>query len=293
MDWDDLRYFLAIAKAGSLGGAARLLGVHHSSVYRRLEAVERHAGVRLFDRQRAGYRLTPQGDILADAAGRMEAELLSAERQVLGSDLKLSGTIRVSTSELLGLYFLPGAFREFIERFPEVKLDVSINNRLADLSRRDADVAIRGTYKPPQNLVGRRVAPMPYCAYAHRSLLGRDKQPRALERYDWIGFDEPVSKNPLAYWLHREVPGARCRLTYDSVAAVRESLAAGLGAAVLPCFVGDRVDNVVRIGKVQADPDFGMWVLTHRDLRRSARIRAFMRWMGDAIAASPYFKAPP
>lgn len=294
INWDDMRYALAIAREGSLGAAAKALGVNHSSVYRRLEAFEKALGTRLFERQRNGYRLTPQGEALADTARRIESETIAVEMQLIGSDLKLSGSIRVSVAEVLGLYLLPPMLDGFTRRYPDVGIELSIDNRLADLSRRDADVVVRATANPPEQLVGRRVGTIAFCAYAGSAMLDRVGRERPLSAYRWLGFDDRLSQLPPARWLRAQLPEVGHQLRFDSFAALLEAARAGLGAAVLPCFIADRQPGVERIGTPQIDADFGIWVLTHPDLRRSARIRAFTRDIGDRIlAAQPQLEGHP
>jgi DNA-binding transcriptional LysR family regulator len=284
VDWNDLRYVLALARGRSLASAARLLHVDPSSVHRRLVALERQLSVRLFERKRDGYRPTRQGEALAEAASRMEAEVLAAERKLLGSELRLSGLIRVSTSELLGLHLLPPLLREFASRFPEVVIAVSLENRLVDLARRDADVVIRGTDKPPQHLVGRRVAKIASCAYGQRAYLDRVGRDRPLEDYEWLGFDETIAQVPQARWLRARLPDASCRFVFNSIEAMRRAAQTGAGVAVLPAFVGDLQPDLERITEPELSGEFGVHVLTHPDLRRSARVGVFMREMIASIA---------
>lgn len=283
MDWDDLRHVLAIARAGSLGGAARVLGLNASSVYRRLQALETTLGVRVFERLRSGYQLTAHGRVLAESAARIETEALAAERRIAGADQRLSGSIRVSTSEPIGLYLLPDCLREFAERYPEVSLTLSITNELSDLTRRDADVVVRGTATPPEHLVGRRVAAIGFAAYAARSYLDRVGRGRALADYHWLGPAGSQLRTPQARWLMTTVPDVQPRLTTDSLAALVAMARTGLGAAAMACFVGDAVPELERITAPQPAEDFGIWLLTHRDLRRTSRLRAFTRVVGDAI----------
>jgi DNA-binding transcriptional LysR family regulator len=172
-DWDDLRYVLAVARGGSLAGAAKVLRVDPSNVHRRLVAFEQRLSVRLFERLRDGYHPTPQGETLIEAARRIEAEALAAQRHVQGTELAVSGLVRVSTSELLGLYLLPPLLRSFASVHPEVEVELSIDNRLVDLARRDADVVVRATDEPPPGLVGRRIAKIASAVYAQRGYLDR------------------------------------------------------------------------------------------------------------------------
>ena len=285
MNWDDLRYVLAIAREGSLAAAAKSLDVNHSSVYRRLAGFEKTLGARLFERGRNGYRLTLQGEALADTARRIESEALAVELQLVGTDLKLSGSIRVSTGEALGLFLLPPLLSGFSELYPDVQIELSLDNRMADLSRRDADVVVRATGNPPEQLVGRRVGTIAFCAYASTTYLDRAGRDLPLPQHRWLGFDERLSQLALARWLRAQIPDIRHRFRFDSLAAMLEATRVGLGASVLPCFMADHHDELERLGEPHSDADFGIWVLTHPDLRRSARIRAFTRDIGDRIVS--------
>jgi len=284
--WDDLKFVLTVDREGGLAAAARALAINYSTAHRRLDGIERTLGVRLFQRVRSGYCLTRHGQAVSETARRVEAEILSVERQLVGTDQKLSGTIRVSTSHLLGLYFLPEMLRQFMQKYPEVKVKLAINDELANLSQSDADVVIRGTARPPPYLVGRSIAPIPYCAYVRRDLVFATPQ-RPLSDHEWIGFDNNDPAAPLKRWLDQIVPGARCRLTLDSAAGMREAVVRGLGAAVIPCLTGDQLPELARIGEVRVEPGFDLWILSHADLRRSARIKAFMKFMEETITSSP------
>jgi DNA-binding transcriptional LysR family regulator len=283
-DWDDLRYVLAIARGGSLAAAAGTLRVNPSSVHRRLVAFERRLAVRLFERRRDGYRATPQGETLIEAAQRIEAEALAAQRRVQGTERALSGLVRVSTAELLGLYLLPPLLRRFTSDFPEVEVELSVDNRFVDLTRRDADVVVRATDQPPAHLVGRRVARVASAAYAQRTYLDRVGRGQALDAYEWLALDQSLARVPQARWLREHVPQARCRFRFNLLEAAHQCVRAGLGVAVMPCFVCDPEPDLERLTEPETSGEYGVWVLTHPDLRRSARIRAFMQAIGTMIA---------
>lgn len=285
MDWDDLRYVLAISRAAGLNPAAKALGVNPSSVYRRLEALERRLEVRLFERLRSGYRLTEPGEALAEAAARMESEALAVERRVLGTDVKLEGHIRLSTSEALALHVLPAYLAEFCAMYPGVSLDISASNQMVDLTRRDADVAIRATATPPEHLVGRSVGRIGLAAYAAPAYLDAVGRGRPLAEYDWIGFDGQLSHIRQARWLASNIPDTRVRLRFDSLGAVIQSTARGVGCASLPCFAADQDSRMERLPGTYVASDVQVWVLTHPDLRRSARIRACLQFFGSRLTA--------
>ena len=262
------------------GAAARLLGVNPSSVYRRLEALETRLEVRLFERLRSGYRLTEAGEALAEAAARMETEALAVERRVRGTDLKLEGHIRLSTSEAVALHLLPPLLGAFRQRYPGVTLAVSANNQVVDLTRRDADVVIRVTAAPPPNLVGRGVGHIGFASYATAAYLDRVGHDLPLEQHEWIGFEGPMARVRQAMWLAERVPESRQMLRFDSFGAASEAVLAGLGCGALPCFFADAEPRLQRLPGSHVQTDLQLWVLTHPDLRKSARIRACARCCG-------------
>lgn len=284
MDWDDLRYVLAISRTAGLNPAARALGVNPSSVYRRLEALEKRLEVRLFERLRSGYRLTESGEALAEAAARMESEALAVERRVLGTDVRLQGHIRVSTSEALALHVLPAHLAEFRSMYPDVSLDVSASNQMVDLTRRDADVAIRATATPPDHLVGRSVGRVGVASYAAPSYLDAQGRGRPISEYDWIGFEGALAHIRQARWTATNIPESRQKLRFDSIGAVVAAVARGVGCGALPCFAADDDPRFERLPGTYLQTDVQVWVLTHPDLRKSARVRACLQFFGARLA---------
>ena len=285
MDWDDLRYVLAISRAGGLNSAARLLGVNPSSVYRRLEGLEKRLEVRLFERMRTGYRLTPGGEALAEAAERMEFEALAVERQVKGTDVRLEGHLRLSTSDAVAQHLLPRWLAEFRDTYPGLTLDIASTHQIVDLSKREADVVIRGKAAPPEHLVGRRTGRIGFASYASRTYLDRVGRGLALAAYDWLGFDGQMARVQQAKWLATNVQETRVRLRFDTFASLRMSLLAHLGCAALPCFACDDDPTLERLPGTHVVSDVDLWVLTHPDLRRSARVRAFLQFFGTRLTA--------
>lgn len=281
MDWDDLRYVLAIARGGGLAGAARTLGVNSSSVYRRLEGLEAQLEVRLFDRIRTGYRLTAAGEALAEAAARMETEAHGVERFVRGTDVRVEGHLRMSTSDAVAAHLLPPLVAEFRDLYPGLSLDVGATNQVVDLTRRDADVVIRATAKAPEHLVGRSVGRLAFASYAAPAYLDRIGRGRPLAEYEWLGFDGHLQNVRQAAWLGQHVPDARVRLRFDNFAALRAAGVAGLACMALPCFSCDGDPALERLPNSYQSTDLQLWILTHPDLRRSARVRAFLQFFGS------------
>lgn len=285
LDWESLRTVLAVARARSLAGAARALDLQHSTVFRRVEEIERRLGQPLFDRNRGGWTANELGETAARAAQAMEDAALEAERRLLGADGRLAGTVRVATSEMIGGYLLSRVVPPFLARHPAVEIELDVSNRSLDLTRREADVAVRATRDPPETLVGRKLATLGYAVYAAPSLVPRGARAPELEKLPWIGFDERLAHLQVARWFERLLPGVRPRLRIDSLATLQRAAAEGAGAAVLPVFAASQDRGLVRISDVVPDVSMDLWVLTHPDLRNNARVRALMEHFATAIPA--------
>ena len=165
-NWDDLRFFLAVARAGTLSGAARSLGVTHSTVFRRLGTFEERLGVRLFERLPDGYALTGAGEAMQETAIRIDEEIIALSRQVTGQDQRLSGLIRITAIDMLATGLLPRHLAAFHAAQPGIELEVIVSDTPLDLTRREADVALRIGNTPQETLVGRRVGRLAFGAYA-------------------------------------------------------------------------------------------------------------------------------
>lgn len=284
MDWDSLRIVLAVARAGSLSGAARALGVNHSTVFRRLGAIEAELEVRLFERLPGGFLPTAPGEALRVAAGRVEAEVLAAERRLRGQDLRLTGSLRVTAPDTVALKLLPEALAAFRRACPGIDVELSVDNGLADLTRREADVALRPTERPPEALVGRRIAAIAFAVYGAPGYLEATAA-RPLAEHDWIAPDDSLRRLAIARWLRESLPEAQVVLRSDSLMGLFEAARAGLGLATLPCFMADPEPGLRRVEGPLAGTETALWLLTHADLRRTARIRAFLDVVGPWLVA--------
>ncbi|AKJ26762.1 LysR family transcriptional regulator [Caldimonas brevitalea] len=288
-DWDDLRYALAVADAGSLLGAARQLGVQHSTVLRRLDALERRLGARLFERHRSGYTTTDAGELMAEQARRVQPGIDDLQRRILGRDLRLSGSLRFNTSYIAMLYLLAAPLASFTRAHPGIEVEVTEGSAMVDLSRRDADVALRMSLEVPEHLVGRELGPVPLRVYARRGAPGLPRRPLPLAELlalPWIGFERDRATTVYERWMRRYVPDARVVLRVDLLHSMVAMLRTGLGVGLLPSFVARQEPELVAVSEALPDATTRLWLLTHADLRRTARVRAFMQHIGDAVAAS-------
>jgi len=281
MSWDDLRVVLAVARHGTLTGAAEALRVTHTTVGRRLRALEEHLGARLFDRTPDGLAATESGQELVAAAEQMEAEALAAENRLLGRDGELRGPIRVSVLDFL-LWRIAPALASFVRRYPDIELTVTTALDPVSLARREADVAIRLTDSPPEPLLGRKVLEVGFAAYASEALVAEVGADAPYAAYPWIGSDERVEGGWLDDWLAEHAPGARIAVRIDQSSILRrQAVCAGMGAFFMPCFEGDGIGGLRRLGPVHFTRQ--VWLLTLPELRRTRRVRAFVDHVADAL----------
>lgn len=282
LNWDDLKVVLTIATAGSLSGAGRALGLSHATVFRRIGGIEERLGVKLFERQRRGYTPTQAGEDIVASARSIEAEVHDIERRVAGRDLRPSGTVRVTTTDTLLLGLLSPIFATFRQAYPEISLEVIISNEVLNLSRREADVAIRPSSAPPETLVGRKVATIAQAIYGHDRIA---PSPDTLDfrTMDWLGPDERMAYRPLEQWMAAHELDDQCQYRVDTVLGMFAAVCDGTGLAVLPCYLCDGDARLVRVGKPLPTLATDLWLLTHQDLRRVARIRTFLDYVADEI----------
>ncbi len=232
MSWDEFRLVRAIAESGSLAGAGDVLGLNHSTVFRRLNALEQMLGSRLFERARTGYAPTPAGEEMVALAARMFEEITEFERRVAGRDVKPSANCGSTTNDSLVAHLATPMFGAFCRQYPEIKLDVVIDNRALNLSRRDADVAIRATGEPPETLVGRRIATIAWRSMARRAATSRHRRGDALVDQTWIGFGDPISTIGPARWMASRVAPGRVFYKLNTVlASARRSRPASASAS--------------------------------------------------------------
>lgn len=285
LSWDDFRYVRAIADARSLNGAAQSLNVNHSTVFRRLAQIEQQLGSRLFERSRAGYALTTAGEEMVRLAERIGEDVNSFERKVTGQDLRPSGELRITTNDMVLLHLLTDVLVDFRKAFPEIVLDIIVSNTMLNLSRRDADVAVRATHTPPNTLSGRRVAKIAWAVFGpeKHKIKHFDPDTDAAD-HQWVGFSDHIAIAKVTKWLQNRAGNAD-RLVYkiNTMLGLAEAVAAGAGLALLPCFVGHTVPGLVRLTPPLPELEGELWLVTHPDLRNAARVRAFVEFCEAAV----------
>lgn len=289
ISWDDIRLVKAIAEAKGMAGAGERLGINHSTVFRRLGQMEENLGVKLFERHRTGYVLTPAGEEMAALAEQMEENVTSFTRKLAGQAVAPAGELRVTTNDTLLVHLLTPLFSRFVKTCPEMRLDVVLANQALNLSKRDADVAIRATDDPPETLVGRRVATIAWAIYGRLEDFPEQNRPvdfSSPELYNrhWVALGDNLAALKAARFVRDRVEPENIVYKVNTVLGLAEAVEAGIGIGPLPCFIADASPNLVRLSDVNPDFSAGLWLLTHPDLRQSARVRAFMDFMAAEIA---------
>lgn len=279
VSWDDLRYCLAVVREGSVTAAARKLGVNHTTVSRRVSALEQELNATLFDRSTAGWLLTPFGESILGAVKQMDEEVLAIRRQAMADHQELSGRIRVTAVDVcIQSLLLPG-LRVFIRQHPEIIIDLIASDISFNLAVHEADIAFRATNEPPPNVLGTRVGNLALAVYATPELIERHAAEPAS-----VGAMIMAGDGRIPPWLPRHFPDMAVRCTYNSLSVAFDLARGGIGFAMLPCGLGDMAPELRRVipGVHEAGLDF--WVLSHIDLRTTARLRIFRDHMLEAIA---------
>ncbi len=291
--WDDLLYVLSVGRSGSLSGAARELRVNHSTVFRRIGAIEEQLGVRLFDRRRDGYVPTVAGETVIGLAERLDENIVELERKLAGEDLRPSGVVRVTTTDTLIDTIVPlcGAFQR---TYPEICVELVTGNEFLNLSRRDADVALRPSRTPPESLHGRRISAIAFAPYGSRTYLAAAGGGGLDRAHRWIGLDDTLSHLSVHAWLEENVLGERIGFKASSFVAARRACLAGMGLALLPCYMADGTPELERAAPPFPSLATDLWLLVHEDIRRTARVRAFIDFMfEELVKLRPLFEATP
>ncbi|WP_250516986.1 LysR family transcriptional regulator [Caballeronia sp. INDeC2] len=288
-DWNELRLVLAVQRGGSLNAASETLGIDHSTAYRRLKALETQLGARLFERLPGGvYEPTEAGARIAAGAERMEDEFLALGRDVVGGDHRLSGRLRVTSSETLAYGQLTTQLAAFRRAHPGIVVELSIENRVLSLSRREADIALRPVRPKEGELWGKKLAGVAwgwYAAPSYAADAGGFRRGWKLDDHALIGWDEAASGIRAAQWLALNASSSSFVYRTNSLVNQLSAARAGVGLALLPCYLGDGDSGVTRIVATPvAELEGELWIVTHADLRKTARVRAFFDVVGEGLA---------
>lgn len=262
VNWEDLRYVLAVVEAGTLAGAARALGVNHATVLRRVDAFEQAVGVAVFERTARGYNVAPHRARVLAAIRAMEEATFGVERALTAARSPVSGVVRVTSTDTFCLGILSEITADIQRDAEGLVIELESQNQLVDLSRLDADVAVRPASKLPPQLTGVIAAQVALAVYA---------APQCEDR--WLGLSGRLAATRVGTWLADAIPAAKAGARSDSFAVLRELAAFGQGRAILPCILGDPDPRLLRIDNIIPDLPIDLWVGTHVDMAEVPRIR--------------------
>ena len=282
LDWGHLRFFLAMARTGSLSLAARRIGVDRTTVARRISALEAELALPLFERGPLGWTRTAGGEELAALAGRVEEDVLALARHADARDRAVSGTVRLTTAAQLAAGLLAPGVGLLRARHPELVLEIAADQRNFDLTRREADLAVRMGRPRDTGLVTRKLCDLAYGLYAAE---GSEAARRGVPDFDadpFLGVDEALASIPQERWLKQRAPERRIVFRSNATAALLAAARAGLGTAVLPCYVGDAEPRLRRLAAADL-PGYEVWLLVHGDLRRTPRVKAVIDWLDEVV----------
>lgn len=286
-DWNDLRHFLAVARHGSTLAAAKALGVNQSTVHRRLAELDRRIGRPVAHRSPAGYQLTEFGQSLLPYAQSVEQAVLALERRIDGADDDLVGTIRLTCPEpLVARLTASPLIAKFHDRYPRLHVEFVMSDRYLDLSRGEADIALRSGEPEDESLVGRRIADSIWAVYASRSYVqhhGRPDSVASLRHHAIVGFDGALANHRAAKWLAAVAPEAMVTARNNSVLGVMLAVKSGVGVAPLPTTIADGDGTLVQVLPPVDELARGWYLLTRPELRQTPRIKVFFEFVVEEL----------
>lgn len=290
LDWDSLRFVLALSETGSYAAAGRALKVTHVTIMRRITALESQLGVKLFHRSEQGYQPTQAGREIANYAASVSEGIANLERRLEGQDREAEGTVRIATSDTLFHGFLAAQFKNLATAFPRITCEISTDNRFLNLTKGESDIAIRPSNTPPDLLFGRRVGNLTYAVYGAPWIarnLAKEAEPermaRLIDKFTWIALSEDLQHTVPWQWLDQNIPNDRIGARFNSVLAATHAIASGLGIGIAPCFLAADNPKLVPLSGVLPDCDTQVWILCHKDLKDLARIRTVTSHLATAF----------
>lgn len=282
MDWDDLRVFHEVARSGSLSAAARTLGVNQSTVSRRLRAFETSAKVTLLERSSTGYTLTEAGHDMLRHVERMAGEAEAVDRLLGGHDNASAGVVRLTYPLGLQSYITP-VLVDFRRAHPEILLEVVSSDEIVNLAQRHADIAIRVSANPPESLVGRKICELCIAPYASVEYLEGSGAGKTIENLDWLAYMIDGSERTVVGWIRDNVADHRIVLRTRCSSTLQDATRLGMGASFVPRVIGEADPALRRVGDQSAEFNVPLWLLTHEDLRKAARVRILLDFLGSRL----------
>jgi len=288
VDWNDLRFLLAVHETGSVSAAARKLRVDQATVSRRLASLQKSVKARLVERTPQGMRLTSAGMVAVEAARQVADAAEALERRLDGADARLGGTVRVTAPETIATHVLAPHLPALAREHPQLRLELVVATQALNLSRREADVAVRMFRPREETLAARKLATLRFALYASRAYVAARGKPKLddLRKHTVLSYDDSLAQTAEKQWLDRAADGAVVPFRSNSRASMLAAVRAGIGLTVLPCYLADPEPDLVRLCAPDEVPTREMWLVVHTDLQRTPRVRAAMDFVSGAFEAA-------
>jgi DNA-binding transcriptional LysR family regulator len=280
----DLQIALALVRGRTLAGAAALIGLDASTVFRTVQRLERGLGRTLFERTRKGYVANDLAHELAEHAEHLEAALEAARSAATATSAQVSGTVRITTTDTILHGLVAPALQTLAHQHPLLQYELHTGNELASLTRRDADIAVRATKRPPPHLVGKRVGEIRVALYAPKRRGAPSFEDVLQGEGDWIAPDDALPEHPSVLWRKRHLPKLQPRYRVNSILSVLELVGLGLGVGIVPLFIGDARADVVRLSEPLDECETDLWLLTHTESRHLRRVSAVYTHLAHTLA---------
>jgi DNA-binding transcriptional LysR family regulator len=279
----ELALLLALVRGGNLAVAAQLVGVDTSTVFRTVQRAEKSLGQRLFERSRQGYRATELGQRLAEHAERIEAELEAARSLAQARETVVGGLVRISTTDTLLNGLLLPSLSALRAAHPRLQLEIQARNELANLTQREADVALRATARPPTHLVGRHLGPIRSAVFIARAAAPRRGRDVDLASASWIAVDEALPEHPSVRWRRKHLARVEPALRLNSVQLVFDAVRRGLGVGIAPLFLARGLHDVTALTPPLDECETQLWLLTHPESRHLRRIQTVAAHIAQTV----------
>ena len=286
MDWDYLRYIRALAIGGTLAKAGELLGVHQTTVLRRLDQMEESMGVQFFERSRDGLQLTPVGETAFREADRLAIEMENLERKLVGQDSAPVGKVRLAAEDAMMSALLSPILAELVREFPDIELETLTDNDVANLSHREADLTLRPENKPQATLEGERIASIESAVYGSARYCRRHRDMDVENRPEgclWIIPDETFSHLATGRWYRKQLKNVTSFIRCNSLQSMHALAKAGAGLAVLPCYLGESTRELRRLSDPLEGESVDLWLHVNHDTQQMARVRIVMEYLVERL----------